>query len=262
MELPRNRFKQALRAGTAQVGLWSGLGTANSAELCAAAGFDWLLLDAEHGFNDVLGIQPQLQAVAPYATSAVVRPPAGDPALIKRYLDLGAQSLLVPMIDTPEQARALAAAACYAPAGIRGMATMTRAARWGRVRDYIQRAREEICVIAQIESVTGLANLDAIAAVEGIDALFIGPADLAASKGHPGQPGHPEVAAAIEHAIRRARELGKPVGILTLDEAQAKHYFELGCSFVAVGIDVVILARAVDALRARFKGGSAGASGY
>jgi 4-hydroxy-2-oxoheptanedioate aldolase len=262
MELPVNRFKRAIVAGQAQVGLWSGLGSANGAELCAAAGFDWLLLDAEHGFNDVLSIQPQLQAVAPYATSAVVRPPVADAALVKRYLDVGAQTLLVPMVDTAEQARLLAAAAAYAPTGMRGMATMTRAARWGRVTDYIKRAREQICLIVQIESVTGMQNLDAIASVDGVDALFIGPADLAASMGHPGQAGHPDVVSAVERAIRRVRELGKPVGILTLDEALAQRYFELGCSFVAVGIDVVILARAVDALRARFKGGTGPTSAY
>lgn len=262
MELPVNRFRRALLAGQPQIGLWVALGNAYCAELVAAAGFDWLLIDAEHGPNDVLPVLGQLQAVAPYGSQAMVRPPSGDPVLIKRYLDIGAQSLLIPMVDTAEQARELAAATRYAPQGFRGMATLTRAARWTRVKDYVTRAREEICLVPQIETVKALENLDAIAAVEGVDAVFIGPTDLSASMGYVGQAGHPTVVAEIERAIRRIQAAGKPVGIMAVDEALARQYLSLGCTFVAVGVDAVLFAKAVDALRARFLGGeTAGPAG-
>lgn len=254
MDLPLNTFKRAILAGQPQLGLWVALATANCAELCAAAGFDWLLLDAEHGLNDVLTISSQLQAVAPYQTHAIVRPPHSDAALIKRYLDVGAQTLLIPMVDTAEQASALVAATRFAPLGMRGIATMTRAARWTRVPDYLKRAHEEICLIPQIETVKGLENLESIAAVAGVDALFIGPADLSASMGYIGQAGHPDVVAEVERAIARIRAAGKPAGILTVDEKLARRYLELGCAFVAVGVDAILLAKAVDALHARFAG--------
>jgi 4-hydroxy-2-oxoheptanedioate aldolase len=255
MELPVNRFKRSLLAGEFQLGLWVALANSACAELSAASGYDWLVLDAEHGPNDVLSIMSQLQAVAPYHSHAVVRLPEGDAALIKRYLDIGAQSLLIPMVDTAEQARALVEATRYAPAGIRGMATMTRAARWSRVPDYVRRAREEICLIPQIESVKALGNVAAIAATDGIDAVFIGPVDLSASMGFIGQPSHPEVLAAIEKALKQIRAAGKPAGALSVDEALAKRFIEMGFNFVAVGVDAVLLSKAVDALRARFVGG-------
>ena len=261
MELPVNCFKRAIVAGPAQIGLWVALGNAYCAELAATAGFDWLLVDAEHGPNDVLTVLGQLQAVAPYPSQAVVRPPAGDPVLIKRYLDIGAQSLLVPMVDTAEHARELAAATRYAPQGFRGMATMTRAARWTRVGDYVARAREEICLIPQIETVRGIEHLDAIAATDGVDAVFVGPADLSASMGYAGQANHPAVVAEVERAIRRIQAAGKPAGILSQDEAVARRYLALGCKFVAVGVDAVIFARSLDALRHRFLGGEAPAAG-
>jgi 4-hydroxy-2-oxoheptanedioate aldolase len=259
--LPVNHFKRAIQAGKPQIGLWVVLANAACAELSAAAGFDWLVIDAEHGPIDVPDVLSQLQAVAGHATHAVVRLPVGDSTLVKRYLDIGAQTLLVPMVDTAEQARMLVAASRYAPAGFRGIATMTRAARWSRVSDYLARARDEICLIPQIESVAALENLDAIAAIDGVDAVFIGPADLAASMGHIGQAGHPEVAAAVEGAIARIRAAGKPAGILTLDESLARRYLQLGCAFVAVGVDSILLTRAVDALRARFLGDDAAPTG-
>lgn len=254
MDLPVNPFKRAILSGQQQLGFWVALGTANCAELSAAAGFDWLLLDAEHGTNDVLTIMAQLQAVAPYHSHAAVRPPIGDAVTIKRYLDVGAQTLLIPMVETAEQATELVAATRYAPEGIRGIATMTRAARWTRVPDYLKRAREEICLIPQIETVKGLQNLEAIAAVDGVDAVFIGPADLSASMGYLGQPGHPAALAEVERAIARIRATGKPAGILTGDEKLVPRYLELGCTFVAVGVDAIVLAKAVDALLARVQG--------
>jgi 4-hydroxy-2-oxoheptanedioate aldolase len=261
MELPVNRFKRAILAGRAQIGLWVALGNTYCAELAAAAGFDWLLVDAEHGPNDVLTVLGQLQAIAPYPSQAVVRPPAGDPVLIKRYLDIGAQSLLIPMVDSAEHARELVASTRYAPQGFRGMATMTRAARWTRVSDYIERAHEEICLIPQIETVKGLENLEAIATTDGVDAVFVGPADLSASMGYAGQASHPAVVAEVERAIRRIQAAGKPAGILSQDETVARQYLAMGCRFVAVGVDAVIFAKTLDALRHRFLGGEAPAAG-
>ncbi len=261
MQLPINSFKRALASGKPQYGIWSALGNANAAEQVAGADFDWMVLDAEHGPSDVLTIMAQLQAVAAYRTCPVVRLPNGDAALIKRYLDIGAQNLLIPMVDTAEQARALVAATRYAPAGMRGMATLTRAARWARVPDYVKRAREEICLTVQIESITALENIDAIAGTDGVDALFIGPTDLSASMGLVGQSSHPDVVAAIKRALGRIRAAGKPAGMLCLDETLVQPYIDAGCNFIAVGVDVVLLTRAVDALRAKYLGAVTTATG-
>lgn len=252
LPVPKNPFKQAMLVRKPQVGLWSALGSNICAELCAAADFDWMLIDAEHGVNDVTGVLSQLQAIAPYRTQAIVRLPDDDPALVKRYLDIGAQTLMVPMVETAEQAQALADAAAYAPQGVRGLATMTRAARWSRMPDYIAKARDEIYIIAQIESVTGLENLEAIAAVNGVDALFVGPADLAASMGYPGQAGHPDVVAEIWRSLERITKAGKPAGIFVVDEALARDCLARGYAFAAVGADAILLSRAVDDLRRRF----------
>jgi 4-hydroxy-2-oxoheptanedioate aldolase len=253
MQLPVNKFKQRL-ATEQQIGLWVGLANPYSAELAANAGFDWLLFDGEHAPNDVRSLLAQLQAVAPYPSSAVVRPVVGDTAMIKQLLDIGAQTLLVPMVDTAEQARELVRAMRYPPLGIRGVgAALARASRWNNIPDYLARADEEMCLLVQIETQTGLANLDEIAAVEGVDGVFIGPADLSASMGHRGNPGHPEVQAVIEDMIGRIRHAGKAAGILIADEKLAKRYLELGCAFVAVGVDTSILMRALTALATRFK---------
>jgi 4-hydroxy-2-oxoheptanedioate aldolase len=263
MQLPVNQFKRALASGKPQYGIWSALGNAIGIEQVAAADFDWMALDAEHGPNEVLTILAQLQAVAAYRSCPVVRLPSRDATLIKRYLDIGAQNLLIPMVDTAAQARALVAATHYAPAGMRGMATMTRAARWSRVPDYVQRAREEICLMVQVESVTALANIDAIAGTEGVDAVFIGPTDLSASMGHAGQANHPGVVVAIKQALGRIRAAGKSAGILCLDDKLVQPYVEAGCNFIAVGVDVVLLTRAVDALRAKYLGATTAApAGY
>lgn len=253
LPVPSNPFKQRLLKREPQIGLWSALGSNICAELCAAGGFDWMLIDAEHGVNDVPSVLGQLQAIAAYQTSAIARLPHGDPALIKRYLDIGAQTLMVPMVESVQQAQALAKAVAYAPDGIRGLATMTRAARWSRMPDYIAKARDEICLIAQIESVAGIENLDEIAAVEGIDALLVGPADLAATMGYPGQAGHPDVVAEIWRSLDRITRAGKPAGIFVLDEALAKECLARGYSFVAVGADAILLSRAVDDLRQRYR---------
>jgi 4-hydroxy-2-oxoheptanedioate aldolase len=240
-----NPFKAALRKGRRQIGLWQALANPYTIEICAGAGFDWLLLDGEHAPNDIPTLLAQLQAAAPYPVHAVGRPPVGDPHVIKQYLDIGFQTLLIPFVETAGQAEALVRAVRYPPFGIRGVAPgLSRAARWGRVADYLDRADDEICLLVQIESVTGIENLDSICAVDGVDGLFIGPADLSAAFGHRGRPGDPAMVERIEDAIRRIVASGKAAGILALDPAFAERCGGLGCTFIAVGTDTGLLARA------------------
>ena len=253
MELPQNPFKRALRAGKAQIGIWSSLSSNYSVEVIAGAGFDWLLLDMEHSPNDLESLLTQLQAAAPYATHPIVRVPWNDMVAIKRVLDIGAQSLLVPYVSTPAEAAAAVSYIRYPPAGVRGVAGTTRASRFGRVKDYARRAHEEICLLVQLETQRALDNLEAICAVEGIDGVFIGPADLHASLGHAGEIANPEVKPLIAEAIRRIRKCGRAPGILTPNEADARHWLGCGALFVAVGADVGILARGAESLAAKFK---------
>ncbi|ANG64443.1 2,4-dihydroxyhept-2-ene-1,7-dioic acid aldolase [Marinobacterium aestuarii] len=250
---PGNPFKQALADGRPQVGFWLSMGSAYSAEMCATAGFQWLLIDGEHAPNDVRSTLAQLQAVAPYGGHPVVRAVQGDPALIKQLLDIGVQTLLVPMVDTPEQAAATVAATRYPPLGIRGVgAAVARASRWNGRADYVLHAADEVCLLVQAETVRALENLEAICAVDGVDGVFIGPADLAASMGHLGNPGHPEVQAAIERAIATIVASGKAAGTLTGDVEQARRFLALGATFVAVGLDVSLLMQAVRRRAAEF----------
>jgi 4-hydroxy-2-oxoheptanedioate aldolase len=253
MELPRNRFKHALKGGQAQIGLWSSLSSSYTVEVIAGAGFDWLLLDMEHSPNDLESLLGQLQAAAPYPTHPVVRVPWNDMVAIKRVLDVGAQSLLVPYVSTPQEAAAAVSYTRYPPGGARGVAGTTRATRFGRIKDYARRAQEEICLLVQVETRSALENIEAICAVEGIDGVFIGPADLHASLGYPGEVANPKVKPMIDDALRRIRKAGKAPGILTPEEADARHWLQCGALFVAVGADVGILARGADALAARFK---------
>ncbi|OJA73638.1 2,4-dihydroxyhept-2-ene-1,7-dioic acid aldolase [Burkholderia ubonensis] len=255
MQMPSNPFKAALARGDAQIGLWLGLANPYSAEVVAGAGFDWLLIDGEHAPNTVPTILAQLQAIAPYPSHPVVRVPWNDPVIVKQVLDLGAQTLLVPMVQSAAEARAAVAATRYPPEGIRGVGSaLARASRWNRVGDYLQRANGEMAVLVQVETRAGLDAIDAIARVEGVDGVFIGPADLAADLGHLGNPGHPDVQAAIDHAIRAIKAAGKAPGILSADEAAARRYLEAGALFVAVGVDTTLLARSAERLAARFKG--------
>jgi 4-hydroxy-2-oxoheptanedioate aldolase len=255
MEIKQNTFKRALKSGErAQIGLWLGLADPICAEICAGAGFDWLLIDGEHAPNDVRSILAQLQAVAPYPAHPIVRPVSGDVQLIKQLLDIGAQTLLIPMVETADQARHLVSAMRYPPVGIRGVgAALARASQWNRVTEYLHRANDEMCLLVQVETRLGLENLDAIAAVEGVDGVFIGPSDLSAALGHLGRPGHPDVQQAIETAIGRIRASGRAAGILTTDDAQARRYLALGCTFVAVGLDGNLLMRSSQELASRFK---------
>ncbi|MGU7768750.1 4-hydroxy-2-oxoheptanedioate aldolase [Burkholderia sp. MR1-5-21] len=254
-----NRFKAALAAGQPRIGFWLAMSDAYLAEVSATAGFDWLLIDSEHAPNDLRTILAQLQAVAPYRAEPIVRPVTGDPALIKRLLDIGARTLLVPMVDTAEQARALVSAVRYPPHGIRGVGSAVgRASRWSARTDYLDVADDEACLLVQVETVTALGDLDAICAVDGVDGVFIGPADLAASMGHRGNPAHPDVRAAIDRAIRTIVASGKAAGTLTSDPALARHYLELGCTFVAVGVDILMFANGARTLARAFLGAGEG----
>ena len=248
-----NAFKAALAANQPQIGFWLSMSDAYLAEVSATAGFDWLLIDGEHTPNDIRTTLAALQAVAPYRAQPVVRAVQGEVALIKQLLDIGVQNLLVPMVDTAEQARAVVSATRYPPLGIRGVGSAVgRASRWSSRTDYLATSDDEICLLVQAESVTALANLTDICAVDGIDGVFIGPADLAASMGHRGNPGHPEVQAAIEQAMRTIIASGKAAGTLTSDPALARRYLSLGCTFVATGVDILLFASAARQLAASF----------
>ena len=253
MDLPQNPFKRAIKAGKAQIGLWSSLSSSYSVEVISGAGFDWILLDCEHSPNDLENLLTQLQAAAPYPTHPVVRVPWNDMVNIKRVLDIGAQSLLIPYVSTAEEAKAAVAHTRYPPAGVRGVAGTTRATRFGRIKDYAKRAHEEICVLVQVETQAAVDNIEAICAVDGVDGVFIGPADLHASLGYTGEIANPKVKPMIDEAIKRIRKAGKAPGILTPNEVDAKHWLGCGGLFVAVGADVGVLARGAEALAAKFK---------
>ena len=260
MEIPTNSFKRAIKAGKPQIGLWCSLCSPYAVEIAAGSGFDWLLIDAEHSPNDLPLVAAQLQAAAGGAAGApgsvshpIVRPPWNDMVLIKQYLDAGAQSLLIPYVQSAEEAANAVAFTRYPPAGVRGVAGTTRATRFGRVKDYFARAAEELCVLVQVETRAGLDNLESIARVEGVDGVFIGPADLSAGLGHREDMAHPEVRSAIEDAIRRIRACGKAPGIISGDEAMVRRYLELGCLFVAAGQDIILLARQTERIAAAFK---------
>lgn len=255
MQLPVNHFKRALAEGRPQIGLWLAMSHPYPAEIVAGAGFDWLLIDGEHAPNQLQSTLAQLQAVAPYPSHPIVRPAWNDPVEIKRLLDIGAQTLLIPMVQNVEEARAAVEAMRYPPNGIRGVGSaLARASRWNRVDDYLRCADAEMCTLVQVETVEGLTHLDAMLALEGVDGVFIGPGDLAASMGHLGEPGHPEVRKTIDDTIRRIVASGKAAGILSADQAQARHYLSLGATFVAVGTDVTLLARSAEQLAQAFKG--------
>lgn len=253
MDLPKNSFKRALREGRTQIGLWSSLSSNYSVEVIAGAGYDWLLLDMEHSPNDLESLLAQLQAAAPYATHPVVRVPWNDMVAVKRVLDVGALSLLVPYVQNAGEAKAAVANTRYPPAGVRGVAGTTRATRFGRIKDYAKRAHEEICVLVQVETRPALDQLEAICAVEGVDGVFIGPADLHASMGYPGETANPAVLPLIEEAMRRIRKAGKAAGYLSPVEADAKRMLAAGAQFVAVGADVGLLARGAENLLSRFR---------
>ena len=241
MQLPPNPFKKALTEGRQQIGLWCSIPDSGVAEMLAGCGYDWILIDTEHSAMDAVSVLPLLQAMAPYPTHPIVRPTSLDVAEIKKLLDLGAQSILVPYVQTVEEAKLAASAVDYAPGGVRGLAGLTRASRFGTVEGYHRNARQEICLLVQLETRASLDALEDIAAVPGVDGIFIGPADLAASLGYPGEPGHPEVKAAVLDAIRRIRAAGKPAGVLSLEQAFLRECAAAGTVFTAVDVDAAIL---------------------
>ncbi len=253
MELNRNAFKHALAQGQLQIGLWSSLCSNIAAEIISDSGFDWILLDTEHSPNEIPGLLSQLQAVALGTATPIVRVAWNDAVLFKRVLDIGAQSVLVPFVQNAEEARRAVAATRYPPVGIRGTAGSARGSRYGRVKDYLKKANDEICLLVQVETRSALDQIEAIAKVDGVDGVFIGPSDLAASLGHIGDMQHPVVQKAIEEAATRLKAVGKPPGILTANEDEARRYISWGYKFVAVGADVGLLARSADTLAKKFK---------
>lgn len=252
MQLPKNSFKAALAQGRQQIGIWSTIAGGAPAELLACAGFDWILIDTEHAPLDLSTVHNMLQAIAPYPSQAVVRPGWNDPVEIKRLLDIGAQSLLIPYVQTVDEARRAVASVRYAPEGMRGVAYMTRAARYGQIPNYIQDAAREICLLLQVETASALSEIEGMAALDGVDGIFIGPADLSASMGLPGQASHPKVKAAVLDAVRRIRACGKAAGVLTLDQDFTAELIKAGTNFTAVDVDTAILARGLAQARARY----------
>jgi len=247
-------WRAALAGPRPVTGMWVASGSPVCAEICAGAGFDWLLIDSEHAPNDLRSILAQLQAVAAYPVTPVIRPPSGDPVLIKQLLDVGVEVLLIPMVESQAQARALVAATRYPPEGIRGVGSaLARASRWNRVEGYLLRAASTVSVLVQVESRTGLDAIADIAAVDGVDGVFLGPADLAASLGHLGEQDHPEVISAVEHAIKAITTVGKPAGVNAFPVGLADRYLDAGARFILVGADVTLLARGSEQLAARHK---------
>lgn len=255
MPLPLT-FRAALAAADRPLaGMWVCSGSPLVAEICAGAGLDWLLIDMEHSPNGLGAVLAQLQAVAAYPVSPVVRVPSGDAVTIKQVLDLGAQNLLVPMVSSADEARAVVEAVRYPPRGRRGVGSaLARSARWNRVEGYLTDADEHVALFVQVETAEGVDAAAAIAAVDGIDGIFVGPSDLAASMGVLGPQTHPEVVAAVLRAFEGVRGAGKPVGVNAFDPTVAQNYLDAGASFVLVGADVALLARGSEALAARWAG--------
>lgn len=249
-----NTFKSALAQQELQIGLWLGLANGYTAEILAGAGFDWLLIDGEHAPNTLDSVLAQLQALAPFPVHPVVRCSSNDVVEIKRLLDIGVRNLLVPMVQDAQQAVAAISATRYPPQGIRGVgAALARASQWNRTPDYLAQANAQMCVLVQVETAHAMTRIEEICAVDGIDGVFIGLADLAADMGHLGNPGHSDVQRAVEDGIARIVACQRAAGILIADEALARRYIELGSTFTAVGVDTTLLARSAEALARRFK---------
>lgn len=248
-----NHFKKKLKTEQ-QIGLWVGLADAYGTEIAANAGYDWLLIDGEHAPSDLRTTLSQLQSIAAYPSQAVVRPPIGSVQLIKQLLDIGAQTLLIPMVETVEQAQLMVKAVRYPPEGIRGVgAALARATRWNSIPDYYADAHENICLLIQIESIEGIKNLDEILKIDGIDGVFIGAVDLSATMGYQGNPNHPEVQKTVIDAIQRIRKAGKAAGILSTQHDVTQKYIELGTEFVAVGVDTSVLMNSLRELLSKYK---------
>lgn len=254
MPAPVNKFKKAILAGEIQIGCWAGMADPYATEMLGTAGFDWLLIDGEHAPNDIRSILAQIQILGTSTSSPVVRLPVGNEALVKQALDIGVQSILIPMIESAEEAKAMVRAVRYPPNGRRGVgAALARASGFSGIPDYVTTADDEICLLLQVENLTGLAALDEILKIDGVDGVFVGPADLAADMGYPGQTAHPEVRAAVVDALTRIRAAGRAAGILSTDEAFSNQCIEMGVEFVAVAIDVVEYVKRLRALSVQYK---------
>lgn len=253
MLAPRNEFKKRLLAGEQLHGLWLSLASGIASETMSLVGFDWLLFDSEHAPVEVAGLQPLLQAAAVGSSAAVVRPAWNDKVLIKRILDIGAQTVLVPFVQTPEEAAEAVAATRYPPKGIRGVSGASRASRFGTAKNYFDVANDEICVLVQVETGEALERVEEIAAVEGVDGVFIGPSDLAASLGYLGRPGDAAVQSVLKDAAARIVAAGKAPGILATNVEDARRYISWGYRFVAGGIDAGLLMRGAQATLAAMK---------
>lgn len=250
--LPKNRFKSLLNERT-QLGIWSTLCSTIVIDALSDSGFDWVLLDTEHSPNEISNVMMQLQALAGTDMAPVVRPAWNDPVLIKRFLDIGAQTLLIPFVQTAEEAESAVAAARYPNQGVRGVAAAHRANRYGRVADYVQRVNEELCLIVQVETSNAIDNIPGIASVAGVDAIFIGPSDLAADMGHIGDAGHADVQREIARGLELCREHSMPAGILAPLQVQAEHWLDAGFAFIAVASDMGLLTRQADAKAEHFR---------
>lgn len=254
MQMPVNTFKQALKERRRQLGLWIGLADSYAAELFASTGYDWLLIDAEHAPNDPRSVLRQLQAMAAYQVHPIVRPVHGSVELVKQYLDLGAQTLLIPMVETAEQAAHMVSATRYPTRGIRGVGSaIARASRWNQIEGYLHGSDEQMCVLVQIESVAALERVESIASVPGVDGVFFGPADLSASMGLLGRPMDSAVQAAILEGMAAVARAGKPSGCLCSNRDFALRCLAAGATFVAVGVDTSLLVKAASDLLAAFK---------
>ncbi|HEV2487292.1 MAG TPA: HpcH/HpaI aldolase/citrate lyase family protein [Terracidiphilus sp.] len=251
--LPRNAFKQALAKGERQVGLWSGLASPIAVEILAGAGFDWIVIDGEHGPNDISTLLPQLLAMRGGTAEPVFRIPWNDMVIIKRALDVGARTLLIPFVQNAEEARRAVAATRYPPMGIRGVSVTPRANDYGRIQNYHKNAHLDTCVLVQVETRAALKEIEAIAAVEGVDGIFIGPSDLAADFGYLGNSKHPDVQEALKDAATRIRAAGKAAGMLTGNLDDVEPLIAMGFNFTAVGSDVGILAHGAEQLATRFR---------
>jgi 4-hydroxy-2-oxoheptanedioate aldolase len=255
VRIRENRFKAGLKAGRPQIGLWSSLASPIAADVIAAADFDWVLIDMEHSPNELASVLAQLQVYDGGRPSPIVRPPWNEPVLVKRLLDLGVGSLLFPMVQTAEEARQAVAATRYPPKGVRGLSLNQRANRFGRVKDYLSSYEDETCVVAQIETRAALSRIEEIASVDGVDAVFFGPADLSCDMGLIGQPAHPDVRAAIVGGLGRCKAIGKRAGLLSTSESDSLFFLKQGFDFVSVGSDTALLARNADALCERMRAG-------
>jgi len=253
VDLPTNRFLAETKTGRTLYGCWLGLPDPNVAEIAAGAGFDWLLIDHEHAPFELGDVMAHLRAMAPYPVAPIVRPVNSDPALIKKFLEMGVQTFLIPMVDTAEQAAACVAAVYYPPLGVRGVGTsLARAAGWNQVPNYLHRANDEICLIVQAETTLAIDNLDEILATDGIHGVFIGPSDLAASMGHIGNASHPDVTAVIENAVDKIVSANKLAGILTLDPEMVRRCRHQGAQFIGTGVDTLLLGNALRDQAKRF----------